>query len=100
MTIEKRLYVVTVSYSAYVWAESSEDAEDFAIEIVSVEDFTEVAAHETNGNELGWVPDALVYHDGTGDLPLRDVLIGPMAPAMQAPHQQSNYDYPSLPYTP
>ena len=77
MTTEKRLYVVTVSYSAYAWAESWEKAEDFAEEIVRVEDYTEVAAHETNGNELGWKPDALVYHNGTGDLPLRDVLIPP-----------------------
>jgi hypothetical protein len=79
MTTEKRLYVVTVSHSAYAWAESFEEAEDFAEEIVRVEDYTEVAAHEANGNELGWEPNALVYHDGTGDLPLRDVLIGPLS---------------------
>jgi hypothetical protein len=77
MTTEKRLYAVTVSHSAYVWAESHEAAEDFAEEIVQTEDFSEATAHEANSNELGWDAAALVYHDGDGDLPLRDVLIGP-----------------------
>ncbi len=74
---ENKLFVVTVSHQAYVWAPSWEDAEDFAEEIVDKEDYSEVSSHEATSNELGWDPRALVYHAGTGDLPLRDVLVAP-----------------------
>jgi hypothetical protein len=53
MTKEKRLYVVTVSHSAYAWAESSEDAEDFAEEIVRVEDYTEVSRSRNERQRTG-----------------------------------------------
>jgi DNA-binding transcriptional MocR family regulator len=77
MSEEKRLYVVAITHSAYVWAASHEDAEDFADEILDNEDFSSAEAREVTMNVLGWDAQALVYHHGEGDLPLRDVLVAP-----------------------
>lgn len=73
----KQLYVVKVTYEAYVWAEDLEAAEDFADEIVRTEDYTGVIANPAHKNVLGWNSEALVYHDGEGDLLLKDVLPQP-----------------------
>lgn len=89
---KNKLYVVEVSFTAFAWAESSEEAEDFADEIVATEDSATVEATETDINSLGWDLDALVYHKGGVELRLRDVLYSPPP----APTQECNYDYPPL----
>ena len=70
----KKLYAVRVEYQAYVLAESEADAEDFAREITDTEDCPDIFATEANGNELGWSPDCYVYHNGGGDIKLKQVL--------------------------
>lgn len=75
---EKKLYAVRVQYQAYVLAESESEAEDFAKEIASTEDYPEISVAEANGrNELGWSGDCCVYHDGPGDIRLSEVLAAP-----------------------
>ena len=71
----KKLYAVRVKFQAYVLAESEADAEDFAREITDTEDSPEIFATEANGgNELGWSGDCCVYHNGGGDIRLKEVL--------------------------
>lgn len=74
----KSLFIVEVTYKAYVWAEDFEAAEDFADEIVRTEDYSEVNSHPVSRDELGWSGRALVYHDGDGDLLLKDLLSEPI----------------------
>ena len=71
---DKKLYTVTVEYRAYVLAESESEAEDFASEITSNEDYPWISVAEANGKELGWTGDCCVYHNGTGDIRLSEVL--------------------------
>jgi hypothetical protein len=67
-----KLYVVEVSYKAYVWAENDTDAVDMADEIVKTEDPT-VSAMETQRNTLGWQEHCLVYHSGDEEISLEFV---------------------------
>lgn len=69
----KTLYLVEVSYSAYVWAESEEDAKDMADEIVDTEDYPAISAREAQRNNLGWKENCLVYHSGGEDITLKSV---------------------------
>jgi hypothetical protein len=71
---KKKLYAVTVQYQAYVLAESESEAEDFASEITSTEDYTWISVAEANGKELGWKGECCVYHNGTGDISLDESL--------------------------
>ncbi len=71
---DKKLYTVTVEYQAYVLAESESEAEDFANEIVRTEDYPWISVTEANGKELGWNGECCVYHNGTGDIRLSEVL--------------------------
>ena len=70
----KKLYAVSVQYQAYVLAESDADAEDFAREITDTEDFQEISVVEATDNELGWSGDCCIYHSGSGDIKLKEVL--------------------------
>lgn len=71
----KKLYVVTVSHSAYVLADSWNEATDFCDAIVKNE-IRDTDIYEANGNGLRWFDDALVYHanDGDVDITLADAL--------------------------
>ena len=71
----RQLYVVEVTYSAYVWASSMEEAVLLKDQINPYEETA--PAHEAVGVVLGWESDCLVYHKGKDDLPLRDVLVEP-----------------------
>jgi hypothetical protein len=71
---EKKLYAVTVQYQAYVLAESESEAEDFAAEITSTEDYPWISVTEANGKELGWMGECCVYHNGSSDIRLSEAL--------------------------
>jgi hypothetical protein len=60
----KKLYVVEVTYRAYVWAEDEDNAEEFASEITADEE-PEVSADQVRSgtNPLNWGKPCLVYHD-------------------------------------
>jgi hypothetical protein len=71
----KRLYVLTVEYTAYVMAESEAEAEGLEDEVTRTETFPEIRAdlvHHHNGIEGGWDGDCLVYGTDT-DTKLSDV---------------------------
>ena len=71
---ENKLYAVEITYKAYVFVGSPFEAEDFISEIIDNEDPI-FEAHAVEKNVLGWNEHALVYHDETEDLPLKDVLV-------------------------
>jgi hypothetical protein len=70
----KKLYAVRVEYQAYVLAESDADAEDFAREITDTEDLPGISVVEATDNELGSSGDCCIYHSGSGDIKLKEVL--------------------------
>lgn len=84
--MSEKLYVVTLHTEAMVWAESAEDARQFADEIRDTEEVglgVKVEARKAKQGERpsGWVSSSLVYGD-TPDLTLakaeqlqRDALI-------------------------
>ena len=70
----KDLYVVRITYQAYVLAESyANAASDYEREIVGTE-MPRITAHRAKSNELGWDTSCLVYHSQTEDIKLSDVL--------------------------
>jgi len=71
--MSKQLFVVSVTYEAYVWANSKDAAECLANEIVSGE-IPDVVATPVKGNPLGWSKECLVYSD-TGE----DIMLGSIA---------------------
>lgn len=74
---ENKLYAVEITYKAYVWAPSKYEAENFVSEITGTEDFPEVICDEVDTNILGWDGNCCIYHNGNGDLRLKDVLVAP-----------------------
>jgi hypothetical protein len=72
-----KLFALEITYKAYVWAERESHAEDFVSEIVNTEDYSDIDIQETNTNVLGWNGNCCVYHAGSGDLLLKDVLVAP-----------------------
>ena len=71
----KKLFAVKIVYQAYAWAEDKAEACDMHNEIASTEDFPRVTAVEVESNVLGWDPKCCVYHNDSGDIELRDVLV-------------------------
>jgi hypothetical protein len=65
-----KLYVVEVSYKAYVWAENDTDAVDMADEIVKTEEHPIIIIQEATRNTLGWKEHFLVYHSGDEEISL------------------------------
>ena len=76
----KKLFTVEVTYKAYAWAEDETEAEDLKSEIVNTEDFPDVLVMEAKSNVLGWDPKCYVYHNESGDIMLRDVLVDSQEP--------------------
>lgn len=74
---KKKLYVLEVLYQAYVWAKDEDEAQRFDQDIQH--ETPEVWAQEviSSPNPLGWEPECLVYHMGTEDVRLSDVLATP-----------------------
>lgn len=74
----KKLYVVEVLYTAYVWADSEQDAERFSqdVQFENPEINAYAASTYTNGtvNPLRWPVDALIYHQGNYDMTLLEAL--------------------------
>lgn len=69
------LYVVTVIYEAYVYADSYEDAKSFAEEIVDTEVPSDIAIERTETNILNWAGHELVYQDESApEMTLNEVL--------------------------
>lgn len=71
----KKLFAVEIVYEAYVWAEDEAEACDMHNEIARTEDSPRVSAVEVQSNILGWNPRSCVYHNESGDIELRDVLV-------------------------
>lgn len=69
----RKLYVVTVSRSAYVLADSWNHACDFADDI-DLNESRDVDIHEAADNELRWSGDSCVYNEENEDIPLRALL--------------------------
>jgi hypothetical protein len=73
----KKLFHVDVTKSGWVLAESSEEAEEFADEILDTEYIKEVDVSpytEENLRASGWDKNCLVYHNGTDDITVEDAL--------------------------
>jgi len=73
-TTTKKLFAVEITYKAYAWAEDEIEAEDLARNIVDTESYPDIVISEVNSNVLGWDPDCCVYHEGSSDVRLREVL--------------------------
>lgn len=74
----KKLFVREITYRAYVYAEDGFEASDYDIEIVSdsltpSESLTELVDPK-RPNPLRWDLDCCVYHSGSGDITLRELL--------------------------
>jgi hypothetical protein len=71
----KKLYVVEVTYCAYVWAKDGANAEAFADYIVRTEEPSVESDPVTIGhNPLAWNRKRLVYHAEKHDIELGEVL--------------------------
>jgi hypothetical protein len=73
----KKLFFVEVTKSAWVLAESSEEAKEFADEILDTEYLKELGVSlytEENLRASGWDKNCLVYHNGTNDITIGDAL--------------------------
>ena len=71
----KKLFYVEVAKSAWVLAESSEEAEKFADKILDTEYLKEVDVFPYTEEYLkvsGWDKNCLVYHNGTNDITVDD----------------------------
>ena len=70
-----KLYLVTISREAYVWAASEEEALDQCSEIERWQR-PDRTALRISGNILGWSKESLVYHEhqDTRDLSIGEVL--------------------------
>jgi hypothetical protein len=67
-----KLFIVTVTRTAMVWAESENVAANQSGEIQQWEE-PEVEATEADGRRAhGWTDDELVYHDSEGDITLAE----------------------------
>lgn len=71
--MEKKLYVVTVKFKSYVWAESHREAIDFHREIARNEEpSVNCESVPTKSNPLEWHSDFLVYSNEVEDVSLYD----------------------------
>ena len=74
--MEKKLYVVEISYQAYVWAENDCEAEDFASEIVANERPSIWSEEVKQGkNPLSWREHCLVYTNGE-EISIGEIIAG------------------------
>jgi hypothetical protein len=72
-TSTKQLFAVEITYKAYAWAEDEIEAEGLVSDIVNTEE-PSIVISEVNSNVLGWDLDCCVYHEGSSDVRLREVL--------------------------
>jgi hypothetical protein len=72
-TMTKKLFAVEITYTAYAWAEDEIEAEDLVSDIVDTEE-PSIVISEATSNFLGWDLDCCVYHEGSSDVRLREVL--------------------------
>jgi hypothetical protein len=73
----KKLFYVEVAKSAWVLAESSAEAEEFADKILETEYLKDVDVFPYTEEYLkvsGWNEYSLVYHNGTEDITVEDAL--------------------------
>ena len=76
METNKKLFLVTIQYCAYVLADDDHDAEDFTKDIVDNERPT-VEVEEFRSNVLQWPQYACVYHADQFD---RDIKVSDVFP--------------------
>ena len=69
----KKLWVVTITRSGYVLAESEQEALAELRQIEKWED-PDVTAYESDGNPLGWEDTALVYGVPSADMTFAQAL--------------------------
>lgn len=74
MSDNKKLYVLEVTYQAYVWADDEADAEELLPEIIDTENPSVFHVYETDKNILGWHEYNCVYHHGDVDVTIGDIL--------------------------
>lgn len=73
----KKLYIREFTYRAYVLVDDEMDADSFDREIMNdamEPDYEDAVLVKAGANPLNWPVEALVYHDGNGDIPLSQVL--------------------------
>ena len=70
-----RLWYVTVTYDAFVLADTEMDAEHFSYEIVDVENspLVEASLVRSDSSKGAWEDACLVYHEGSESIRLGDV---------------------------
>jgi hypothetical protein len=73
-TMTKKLFAVEITYKAYAWAEDEIEAEGLVSDIVDTESCPDIVISEATSNVLGWDLDCCVYHEGSSDVRLREVL--------------------------
>jgi len=77
MDTNKKVFLVTLQYRAYVLAEDDYDAEDLA-HLVTGDERPLVEVEEVRSNVLSWPLHACVYHAEQMD---RDIMISEVFPA-------------------
>ena len=77
MDSNKKVFLVTLQYRAYVLAEDDYDAEDLA-HLVTNDERPLVEVEEVRSNVLSWPLHACVYHAEQMD---RDIMISEVFPA-------------------
>jgi hypothetical protein len=77
MDPNKKVFLVTLQYRAYVLAEDEYDAEDLA-RLVAEDERPLIEVEETRSNVLSWPQHACVYHAEQMD---RDITISEVFPA-------------------
>lgn len=70
----KQLFVVEVTYKAYVFADDVSDAREFIDEIKDTEQFDFYNIRKVDKNVLGWPIHALVYTDSDEEIDLHTAL--------------------------
>lgn len=70
----KELFVVEVTYKAYVFADDASDARGFIDEIKDTEEYHSVSTTKVHTNELNWPLHSLVYTDSNEEIDLHTAL--------------------------
>lgn len=70
----KQLFVVEVTYRAYVFVDDASDAREFIDEIKDTEQEDFVQVRKVDSNVLGWPTHALVYTDSDEEVDLHTAL--------------------------
>ena len=72
----KKLWIVTVEFEFMAWAETDDEAEEFAEEATEDTDsrHSAYAREYVRSLATGWDNESIVYHDGDEDITVQDAL--------------------------